>query len=57
MHYDEVKTYLTPTNALFYNLCIKSCIQILHVLVLISHQHQGADTKISLNIQQYLRSQ
>jgi len=48
MHYDEEKTYLTQTNAVFYNLCIKSCTQLLHVPALLSRQLQGDDTKISL---------
>jgi len=40
-------THVIPTNSLFYSLYVQSFTQLLHVLMLLSHHLQGADTKIS----------
>jgi len=47
MHFDGVKIHVAPTNAPFYNLCILSFTELLHVLSLFCHL-QGEDIKISL---------
>jgi len=41
-------SHVTPTNALFYNLCVQSFRYLLHVSTLLFLHHQGADTNISL---------
>jgi len=44
---------VTPASALFYNLCVQSVTQLLHVSALLSRHLQGADTTISTAVQQF----
>ena len=53
VHYDEVNvSYVTSTKALLYDLCSLPFAYFLHISWLLSQHLQGADTNISLNIQQ-----